>query len=227
MEQRLTQPAPFPAIKLILGVFLTALGVLLALDNLNVIDAHFVLRWWPLVLIAIGVARISDSTWRGPAIVAIVAGTLLLLRTTRVIHVSIFSLWPLLLIGAGVMIVAQAMGYSPARAGGWSAILSQHKIVVEEKNFTAGRAAVYMGGVELDLTKAEMANTPAVIEVFVLMGGMELRIPDGWRVVAEAIPFMGGIEIKTRSMTTGRELVLRGLVMMGGIEVKDVAARIA
>lgn len=227
MEQQLTRPAPIPAVKLILGIFFTALGLLLVLDNFDVIDARLYLRYWPIVLIAIGLPRINDAQTRSLAIVLMVAGSLLLVWTTRWFRFSIFDLWPLLLVGGGVVIVAQAMGYSPPRVGGWSAILSQRKIAIDSREFAGGSAAVFMGNVDLDLTAADIAKSPAVIEVFVLMGGVELRVPDGWDVIAEAVPFMGGIDIKTQSKRTGRQLILRGLVMMGGIEVTDVAARLA
>jgi hypothetical protein len=57
------------------------------------------------------------------------------------------------------------------------------------------------------------------------MGGIDMRIPDGWEVMGDAVPFMGGIDIKTRSKRTGRQLVVRGFVMMGGVEITDVTAR--
>jgi len=82
-----------------------------------------------------------------------------------------------------------------------------------------------MGGVDLDLTGAEIAQGPAIIEILVIVGGGSIRIPDGWEVVGETVPFMGGMDIKTRSKRTGRQLILRGLIVMGGLDVKDVAAR--
>ena len=45
-----------------------------------------------------------------------------------------------------------------------------------------------MGGCELDLTDAEMKNSPAVIEVFAMWGGIEIFVPDSWEIVAEVVP---------------------------------------
>jgi len=48
-------------------------------------------------------------------------------------------------------------------------------------------------------------------------------VPEGWRVISELTPFMGGIEDKSRTSTqpTAPCLVLRGFVMMGGLEVRN------
>ena len=212
------------SVKLVIGLFFTALGLLMTLDNLNVIDAHLYLRYWPVVFIAAGLVKISDPTSRVLASISILGGAVLLALNTRAIRV--FDLWPLLLIGAGVFIVMQAFGFQgPSAANSWTAILTQRKVKITDHNFTGGRIVAFMGGCDLDLTEADVQGGPAVIEVMVLMGGIEMRIPDGWEVVADAVPFMGGIDVKTRSKRTGRQLVLRGLVMMGGMEVKDVEAR--
>ena len=228
MEQSVERPAPFPTTRLIIGIFLAALGVLMALDNLNVIDADSILRFWPLLLIAIGIAKINDETSRGLGGAAIVAGVILLVWTTHFIRFSIFDLWPLLIVAAGVVIVAQAIGYRPSMPeGGWYALLTHRKLIVDSRDFRGGRILALLGGVDLDLSGADIATSPAVIELLVFMGGIEMLVPDGWEIVGDAIPFMGGMDIKVRSIRSGKQLILRGLVMMGGVEVKGTAVRTA
>lgn len=226
MEERLTPSVPIASVKLVLGLFFAALGVLLTLDNLRVLSAHQYLKYWPAVLILIGLLKLGDASARGIALASVVAGSLLLVWTTRWVRFSLFDLWPVLVIAAGIVIVAQSFGVRPS-SGGWIAVLTQRKIAVDSRDFTGGRVVVFMGGVELDMSAADIAHGPAVIEIFALMGGVSIRVPDGWDVVGDAVPFMGGIDVKTRSKRTGRQLILRGLVMMGGVDVKDVAARIA
>jgi len=51
-------------------------------------------------------------------------------------------------------------------------------------------------------------------------------VPDGWTVVIEAVPFMGGVDDKTRPPKAAVDgaaptLVVRGFVMMGGVEIKN------
>ena len=232
MEQRLERRSLLPllTVKLVVGLFFAALGVLLMLDNLRLVHAGDYLRFCPVVFIAIGLIDLTDSTRRLAGILWLAAGAVLLLMTTRLVHFSLFDLWPVLIIGAGLVIVFQAVGWRPKAVtvqSGQStiAVLSNQQVIVDEKNFSGRRIVAVAGGCQMDLSGADIEHGPAVIEVFVLAGGIELKVPDGWEVIGEAVPFMGGIDIKTRSKRTGRQLVLRGFVMMGGIEIKDAEAR--
>ncbi len=231
MEERLAPPAPLAgvSVKLVVGLFFAILGVLLTLDNFHLIDGRY-LRYWPVVFIAAGLVKLSDVRSRGFAVALIVLGSLLVGINTRVLHFSLFDLWPLLLIAAGMLIVMQALGFRPQASGSDQsptllAILSNRKLTIDSRDFTGGRIVAFMGGCFMDLTQADIHHGPAVIEMLILMGGVEMRIPDGWEVVGDVLPFMGGIDVKTRSKRTGRQLVLRGFVMMGGVDVRDAAAR--
>ena len=69
------------------------------------------------------------------------------------------------------------------------------------------------------------------IDVFAMMGGMELRIPKHWRLNVQATPFMGGVEDRTfysqsensdQVMShTGKRLTIKGTIIMGGLEVRN------
>ena len=48
-----------------------------------------------------------------------------------------------------------------------------------------------MGGSELDLTDAELADQTIELNVFSLMGGAEIRVPDGAHVQVSKFAFMG------------------------------------
>ncbi len=79
-----------------------------------------------------------------------------------------------------------------------------------------------MGGCEIDLRQAAI-NGEAVIDVFAMWGGIEIRVPEDWTVVSRVVPMMGGIVDKTRPPqgATAHRLVLRGCAFMGGIEIKN------
>ncbi|MCM2250693.1 MAG: DUF5668 domain-containing protein, partial [Geothrix sp.] len=53
-------PSPFSP-KLVVGVAIIVAGLLLTLDNLNLIEAHRLFKLWPLVLVAMGVAKIRQD----------------------------------------------------------------------------------------------------------------------------------------------------------------------
>jgi hypothetical protein len=222
MDMQLTdgRPAVASKVKLVVGIFFTLLGVLLTLDNLGVADAGRVLRYWPVALIVIGVLLWQES--RGVAVIATALGTLFLALNTRWIRFSIFDLWPVLLIGAGLVIVLRAMGIAPLGDGGgqsiW-AVLTTRKMAIAPMELHGRRIIACMGGAEIELQDGD-APEDVRIEVLALWGGVELRVPPGWEVVGDVLPIMGGVEMKTGAAKGGRRLVINGLVLMAGMEVK-------
>ena len=79
-----------------------------------------------------------------------------------------------------------------------------------------------MGGYQLDLRQAAI-HGEAVIDVFVMWGGIEIRVPEDWSVSSKIVPLMAGVEDKTRAPqgATDHRLVLRGFALMGGVEIKN------
>ncbi len=53
-------------------------------------------------------------------------------------------------------------------------------------------AIAIMGGIELDLRFAQLTAPVTEIQIFALMGGVEVIIPPGVRVESEGFAFMGG-----------------------------------
>ena len=61
-----------------------------------------------------------------------------------------------------------------------------------------------MGGGKLDLRDAGVADGTLVIDVFAMMGGFEILVPETWNVVVEVTPIMGGCDDKTASLANHR-----------------------
>jgi hypothetical protein len=98
--------------------------------------------------------------------------------------------------------------------------------VARRSNAQAFRGAdltAVMGGCEIDLRQASIEpGTEAVIDVFAMWGGIEIKVPPDWTVVTRAIPIMGGVEDKTHAPATAdKRLIIRGLLLMGGAGVKN------
>ena len=48
LTERQQEPMAISGVKLIIGIFFTAVGVLLTLDNLGIFESERILRFWPL-----------------------------------------------------------------------------------------------------------------------------------------------------------------------------------
>ena len=227
MEERINQPLPLPATKLILGIFFTILGILWTADNLALLRADDFLRFWPAVVVMIGLVKLADPTRRVIGVILTVVGASLLAYTAGWLRFTIFDFWPLLVILVGATIVIRALGFrlpSPSNADSdqvW-AVLSQRKVRETARDYNGGGVFAFMGGCELDLTQADIIHSPAIIDTFAMWGGIEIYVPENWEVVGEVIPFMAGLN--TAAGTPERRLIVRGATVMGGIEVKRRAA---
>lgn len=223
------QPIPLPATKLILGVFFAILGVLWTADNLALLRADAILRYWPAVVVLIGLTKIASSTQRVFGVILTVIGASLLAYTAGWLRFTIFDFWPLLLIIVGGGIVIRALGFrlptsTPRDTNQIWAILNGRKIRSTSRDYAGAGIFAFMGGCELDLTEADILHSPAIINAFVMWGGIEIYVPENWEVVGEVVPFMAGFEMKTGAGSPQRRLIVRGGAFMGGIEIKRRAA---
>jgi hypothetical protein len=80
-----------------------------------------------------------------------------------------------------------------------------------------------MGGSDLDLHEAELADDHVVITVFSLMGGSDIRVPDGLNVEVSQFALMGGngVELGAAHPDPGGPVVrIRVFSIMGGTDIK-------
>ena len=90
------------------------------------------------------------------------------------------------------------------------------------RTFRGADLIAVMGGCEIDLRQAAI-HGEAVIDVFVMWGGIEIRVPEDWSVASQIMPLMAGVEDQTRPLlgSSQHRLTVRGLVIMGSVEVKN------
>ena len=229
MELTERQPNTASGVKLIVGIALTAAGLILTADNLDLVVAERYLRWWPIILIVIGALKVATPATRIFGVVVTIAGAWILAYNLNVIHFTIFDLWPLILIGIGVMMVGRATGVVGDPAGKIAnftkgeglALLGSRKIVSTSRDFRGSSLSALLGSYELDLTGADIAQSPAVIDVFALWAGIEIFVPANWEVVGEVTPLMAGFEVRARGAADpSKRLIVRGFAMWAGVEVK-------
>ncbi len=90
--------------------------------------------------------------------------------------------------------------------------------------FRGAEMTAFMGGCELDLREALMSvGELAVVDVFVIMGGVNILVPPHWTVSQEIVPLMGGVHDKTHSVPSNpaQHLLVRGTVVMGSVEISN------
>lgn len=83
-------------------------------------------------------------------------------------------------------------------------------------------ATAVMGGVQIDLTQAELVDGEATISLLVCMGGVEIFVPPGVEVEAHGlVSIMGGHSVRVPGAPAYAPVIrLRGFVVMGGVDVR-------
>jgi predicted membrane protein len=217
------------------GIIIMLFGVLLLLQQMDKLDfGRVISRYWPLLMILIGVWQLIANNFRntGGPIFLIALGVFFELGKLEILGRSAWQyVWPLLIIFAGLWILLGALRRrSPAatviKEGDIDAfaLFAGLERRVDSPAFRGGKATAIMGGVDLDLRGAGLAGGEAAIDLSVIMGGITLRVPRGWRVEMDARPLLGGIEDKhTYEPATqgGGTLRVKATAVMGGIEIKD------
>jgi predicted membrane protein len=95
---------------------------------------------------------------------------------------------------------------------------------INSQEFEGGRISTTIGGVEIDLRDAKMKGLQAFLQVDVIMGGVEIRVPDGWMIEVHGSPVFGGFDDRTSKPAdpaNAPKLIIQGSVMFGGVSVRN------
>jgi predicted membrane protein len=163
----------------------------------------------------------------------ILAGTFLLLVNFGRGHLA-EAFAPMLVVALGILIVIKALkqsrGVPPELAHSedflqGTAIFGGFKRRMATQAFKGGELTAIFGGYEVDLRQATLDSGQARIDVFVLFGGGEIRVPEGWEIANRATAMFGALNDNTHhgpDPSGGRPcLVVTGLILFGGTEVKS------
>lgn len=226
-------------VRILISLFIIVAGVILLAENLGFETYIDIWEWWPLILIFIGIghfARPANNRQSFTGIIFIGLGVVFLGNALDIFYFDIGDLWPVILILIGLAMIRGHAWKSNKEildhdSVNLSMMLGGGEYRFASKNFKGGKVTAFMGGGTLDLTEAEMEGDEVELDVFAMMGGMEIRIPKHWHLNVQATPLMGGVEDKTyasRSASdptdiphSGKRLTIKGTLIMGGLEVRN------
>jgi predicted membrane protein len=226
-ESKPMKPSP----QLVLGITVLLLGVLFLLNNFGILHARSFLSYWPVLLVVAGFLKLFENDkasvrlWGG---LLVAVGILLLFNNLRLIEFNIWRLWPVVLIVIGASAIWRVLKRKELPADVSSdlkgtAILGGYIHKSVSPDFRSANFFAFMGGCEVDLRGSSIQQGTAVIDCFVCMGGIEIRVPENWTVSMDAAPILGGVENKTLGGRSDEnpKLILRGMVILGGLEIRN------
>lgn len=216
----------------LLGTAFVSLGAVFLLDQAGVVDSgELIASWWPAILL---VAAVLDLLARPARVISAgvfgALGIVLLGITTGVFDASVWSLvWPSAVILLGVWLIFRRGPAAGTRTQGESfdavAVFSGRQITSTGRPFRSGSATAIFGGVEVDLTGAQL-EPDAVLDAVALFGGVEVHVPAGWRILMDGPAIFGGNENKVPPPTDpdAPTLRVRATAIFGGVEVNAAPA---
>lgn len=193
--------------RVIVGLLIVVFGLALTLDNLNVMEAGDLIRYWPFGVMAVGLAKVLQDRERSSQIagwLCIGVGVLFAMENFLFIEMNVWRWWPLAVVVFGLLIVyrafqpnveqRQGLGYVPPRS----------------TTSIGGGVTSAPGSGSMDQSLSE----------FAMWSGVQRRVSSPAFRRAELTAIMGGIELDLRQAGTETgEAVVDVFVMWGGIEI--------
>jgi hypothetical protein len=180
-----------------------------------------------------------------------VTGGLLLAQNFGYLHGDVWQvIWPVMLIFLGISFLFRRhwhgippgipgvsggpMGTGPSSAPGSGANSLDETTVfgginrrIDSQDFEGGHLSSVFGGIEIDLRKANTKKDEIIITADAVFGGIELMVPEQWRVTVQGAGVFGGYEDQTHPSPSGTadekrpHLIVTGSAVFGGVSVKN------
>lgn len=218
------------------GLILVFLGGFWLLDNLDIVPYYIPDYFisWKTFLIVLGAYFIFGRKKPEPGIIMIAVGTVFLLQDLDLFRVrDIWHVfWPLAIIAVGVSLILR-------RRGGQStdqikdssdyiddtAVFGGGERKIDSQSFKGGKITAIFGGSEIDFRSANLAEGKNILDIFVLFGGTDIKVPPDWTVEVDVTAIFGGFSDNRSSalkVVPDKSKVLRvkGFVMFGGGDIK-------
>jgi hypothetical protein len=225
---------------LIPAIVIIGIGVLLLLGNLHIVWVENWWRYWPVLVIAAGLARILDASHQRARVMgAIIAGVggLLLLNNLNLIELTWDAFWPVVLIAIGVLMLfnrisgpqvfARRAPSVPLAEGEFqaNAFFGGFKRKITDGDFRGAHLTAIFGGGELNLRQARMEGDSAVVYATAIFGGIEIKVPDTWLITSDGTGVAGGFSDDTShphpDSPGTKRLIVKGEAIFGGVQVKN------
>ncbi len=195
------------------GVILAGIGVLLLLQNLGIPYFDDLERYWPVILIVVGIAHAARSMGMGGRVwggVVTAAGILFLLNNFNVIHGDLWRfVWPGILIMVGLGMLARSIDR------------------YHSKNYTAagtaGRdmAEHIKNRIVSDFGGSGTSSALNQLSEWAIFSGVRRRIDSQDFQGGEAFAMFGGVEIDMRkAASTRQEILIEANAIFGGVELR-------
>lgn len=226
-----------------MGIMLVILGTGFLLNVFDILPfGDLIGTYWPSLLMIVALVQLAtrSSSFTGAGILFTVGA---LLQANKLGWIDHFwsAFWPIVLIIVGISMLLNlnnkkkvelfrdqktASGdESGAHTIDQTSIFSGNETRSNSRAFQGGTLTTVFGSMEVDLRSAEINAQQADLDVRVIFGNTEIRVPPHWHVVTQGTPVLGNIEnLANTDVDTnviGPTLVIHSSVVFGNLEIKN------
>lgn len=223
--------------RMVAGVILVLLGIVYALQSFGVLYAGDVLRFWPLILVGIGITKVMQARWaeqRTAGLILVAIGVVLLLWTLHFVWFRGRDIWPVLLLLIGGGLIWQAMGRrgrSLGDAGPGGGFHPAESILADAREELASLRGSSSRPPETGVPGGEPAKSVSAagsppdpgsyLNEFAFMGGGDRIVRTQDFRGGEVTAIMGGFAIDLRGAAiAGDSATIHVFALWGGVEFK-------
>jgi hypothetical protein len=220
--------------QLILGVAIICVGVIYTLDELGYGPAMRYLRYWPMTLIAIGVAKMlaaREGCGAFTGLMFTLVGVWFQGEELNLIHVSLRDVWPVGLVLFGGYLVWQGLGKRQARPPRVDPPPDPPQVEAPtfESRASGGGPSKpwpYDGPIPtssapfVDGKEPRITDTNSRMTAMAILGGVSRGNNSRTFRGADLMAVMGGCVIDLRQAAINGEAFIDAFALWGGIEIK-------
>lgn len=175
---------------LVIGLVITLIGVILMLDRLGMLEISQALRLWPVMVTLFGVSIIVQAM-RAETSTGNPAGGRPIVGPGFVLFLVVVSVLAWRTEGRSFVRRGDPADAQMSLVG----IMGRDDRVSLSNAFSGAEMTTVMGRTRLDLRKATLkTDGEVVVDIFGMMGAVEVIVPETWTVDAQAWAVMGGVE---------------------------------
>jgi hypothetical protein len=178
---------------LVIGVVITLVGIVLMLDRLGLVELGQALRLWPILVTVFGVSVVAQALQSDKDGKPVDGRPII--SPGLVFFICIVGILAWRTEGRSFVRSGDPVDPQVSLVG----IMGRDDRVSLSNAFSGAEMTTIMGRTRLDLRKATLkTDGEVVVDVFGMMGAVEVIVPETWAVDSQAWAVMGGVEDKRR-----------------------------
>lgn len=220
--------------KILWGIVFIVLGIVVALNALDVIKFNiFFNGWWTFIIIVPCFVNLFNDTNESKisSIFGLIIGILLFLMCQGWLSFDLLIklFIPIVLVFIGLYLIFGGLFINKINEKIKSnkqknienilATFSEQIINKNEEKFDGANLDAVFGSIVLDLTNAKIKNE-SVISASAIFASIDIIVPKDCEVKIKSIPIFGGVTNKNKTKNNKNVIYIEAFVLFGGIDIK-------